>query len=236
MSRCRCGPPPHWVGGNLGVAGGCLFCCQLSQHAALYWVVWPGPFLICCQTCHAIYSQCHRRGSSSCERGPGAAARLPVGRPHSRVHYHPGHGGLPAAGCAGCMFPCMLWFRAACPLLASLALLALLSACAELAGARQKDPNVNERTFHTWMNVRRPWCLCRQSLPVMALRGPSSACLLKHAVHHCHACVFFLTSLPGRSISHPPPAAGAAAGAEPRRGSADSRALGRHAGAGGAAA
>ena len=25
--------------------------------------------------------------------------------------------------------------------------------CAELAGARQKDREVNERTFHTWMNV-----------------------------------------------------------------------------------
>jgi len=25
---------------------------------------------------------------------------------------------------------------------------------AELAGARQKDREVNERTFHTWMNVR----------------------------------------------------------------------------------
>jgi hypothetical protein len=27
--------------------------------------------------------------------------------------------------------------------------------CAELAGARQKDREVNERTFHTWMNLAR---------------------------------------------------------------------------------
>lgn len=116
------------------------------------------------------------------------------------------------------------------------------SSSAELAGARQRDREVNERTCHTWMNVSGPAHACTRLGPCVC---PPSVqfwllviCSLHSSLHRWPALSArhplptpILSSLP----AHRPRAAGPPAGALPRRGGTVARALGCRAGSGGAA-